>query len=121
MLVGLVRSGLQLNRFSADSVRQWSSRGREAILRQLRENAAVGLRPTGIPEIAALTDAVCHSVDIRRPLGRSGPLDEAAFPIVTGFSARCTVTLSRCCYCSPAGECIPANSPAGAAALSSRL
>jgi uncharacterized protein (TIGR03083 family) len=85
--LGLVRGGFRLNRINADNARQWSSRGREAILVQLRVNTAKGLRPPGTPEGAALADAVCHAVDIRRPLGRSGPVNAEAFPVVADFFA----------------------------------
>jgi len=86
-MLGLVRGGFRLNRVNADHARLWSSRGREAILEQLRVNAAKGLRPPGTPEGAALADAVCHFVDIRRPLGKSGPVNEEAFPVVADFFA----------------------------------
>ncbi|MFF5987329.1 maleylpyruvate isomerase family mycothiol-dependent enzyme [Prauserella flavalba] len=78
----LVRSGFRVNRLSADAARRWAERGRDAILAQLRANAASGARPPGTPEVAALADAVVHALDIRRPLGRTTPLDPAAFPIV---------------------------------------
>ncbi|MGZ8743080.1 MAG: maleylpyruvate isomerase family mycothiol-dependent enzyme [Nocardioides sp.] len=83
----LVRSGFSINRMTADSAREWSTRGTAAILDQLRENADRGLRPTGTSQTMTLTDAVCHALDIRRPLGRTRPLDATAFPTVAGFFA----------------------------------
>ncbi len=70
-LPALVRAGFRVNRFIADSAVRWSSRGRPAILEQLRSNAATGVRPTGMPPAAALSDALVHGLDIRRPLGGS--------------------------------------------------
>lgn len=51
----------------ADSAVRWSRRGPAAILDQLRANAASGAKPLGVPEAAALADAVVHALDIRRP------------------------------------------------------
>ncbi|PXY30266.1 hypothetical protein BAY59_13755 [Prauserella coralliicola] len=87
MLGLLLRSGFRVNRLSADAARRWAERGRDAILAQLRENAASGARPAGTPETAALADAMVHALDIRRPLGRAGPLDPAGFPIVADLFA----------------------------------
>lgn len=87
MVSRLVRSGFSTNRMTADSAREWSRRGTAAIVDQLREDAETGLRPTGTTELMALTDAVTHAVDIRRPLGRSRPLDPQAFPLVADFFA----------------------------------
>ena len=35
----------------------------------------------------ALTDAVCHGIDIRRPLGRPAQTNVEAFPVVADFLA----------------------------------
>jgi uncharacterized protein (TIGR03083 family) len=67
----LVRHGLSMNAMIRDSAVAWSARGRAAILDQLRENARTGARPTGMPPVAALADAVVHGLDVRRPLGLS--------------------------------------------------
>ena len=67
-IVGLARAGLRINRFIADSARRAARRGTEAILRQLRANAATGARQVGMPQPAVLTDAVVHPLDARRPL-----------------------------------------------------
>ncbi len=65
------------------------------MLRRLRANPEQGVRPPGAPARAALTDAVVHAVDILRPLGRSVPLDPAAFRVVADFSAGLPWTLTR--------------------------
>jgi uncharacterized protein (TIGR03083 family) len=77
-----VRSGLRPNRVNIENARRWSARGPVAILDQLRVNADRGLRPMGTTEVMALTDSVCHAIDIRHPLGRSAPVDPEAFAIV---------------------------------------
>src|SRR5690349_16029544 len=68
--VGMARNGFRLNRFIADSAVRWARRGTDAILEQLRVNAERGAKPMGVPEVAALADAVVHMLDIRRPLSR---------------------------------------------------
>jgi len=86
-LPALVRAGFRVNRFIADSAVRWSSRGRPAILEQLRSNAATGVRPTGMPPAAALSDALVHGLDIRRPLGRTRPVPEDGFRLVADWCA----------------------------------
>lgn len=81
------RAGFLPNKTTADSARRWSRRGPEAILAQLRENAASGAKPPGVPEVAALVDAVVHPLDIRRPLGSSRPVPRAAFAPAATFCA----------------------------------
>lgn len=83
-----LRAGFRMNRVNEDNVRRWSPRGPEAILEQLRVDVAHDLRSPGITETMALTDAVCHAVDIRRPLGRPRRLDAEAFPVVADCLAR---------------------------------
>jgi uncharacterized protein (TIGR03083 family) len=80
--VGLARAGFRVNRFGADSAMRWSSRGRPAILAQLRSNAASGVRPFGTPPAAALADAIVHGLDIRRPLGVHRDVPEPAFAVI---------------------------------------
>lgn len=81
------RAGFLPNKFTADSARRWSRRGPEAILAQLRENAATGATPPGVPGVAALVDAVVHALDIRRPLGSSRPVPRDAFAPAATFCA----------------------------------
>ncbi len=83
----LARAGFPLNTMIADSAVRWSRRGRAAILDRLRVNAASGAKPFGLPEEAALGDAVAHAMDIRRPLGGSRPTPPAAFNPAAGFFA----------------------------------
>ena len=82
-----LRAGFRMNRLNEDNARRWSARGPAAILEQLRVDAEQDLRPPGTSEVMALTDAVCHGIDIRRPLGRPGPTNVEAFPVVAEFLA----------------------------------
>jgi len=66
---------------------RWSSRGPAAILDQLRTNAANGAKPIGVPEAAALVDAVVHALDIRRPLNKPRPIPQGAFGPTADFLA----------------------------------
>jgi uncharacterized protein (TIGR03083 family) len=86
-MAGMLRSGFRLNTFIADSAKRWSQRGPAAILAQLRENAERGARPPGMPEVAALADAVVHGLDVRRPLDRPRAIPPAAFAPVADFFA----------------------------------
>jgi uncharacterized protein (TIGR03083 family) len=85
---GLCRAGFRLNAYVGDSAVRWSHRGRDAILEQLRDNAASGVGPLGVPEAATLTDAVVHGLDIRRPLGRLHPIPPEAFLHIADWNAR---------------------------------
>jgi uncharacterized protein (TIGR03083 family) len=83
--VAMVRSGFSMNRMIARSAVGWSSRGREAILDQLRDNARTGARPVGMPPVAALADAVVHGLDVRRPLGLPGEVPPESLAPLADF------------------------------------
>ena len=91
----LLRSGLRLNTMIADSARRWSERGRDAILEQLRENAARGIKPFGLPLEAALVDALVHALDIRVPLADVPAIPTESFRVAADFltSARWPMTV----------------------------
>lgn len=84
--VAMVRHGFSMNRMIARSAVGWSARGREAILDQLRDNARTGARPIGMPEVAALADAVVHGLDVRRPLGLPGNVPPEALAPLADFT-----------------------------------
>lgn len=84
--LALVRHGFSMNRTIARSAIGWSARGREAILDQLRDNARTGARPIGMPEVAALADAVVHGLDVRRPLGLPGEVPPEALAPLADFT-----------------------------------
>lgn len=82
LLGQLVRSGFRLNVASAELAKQYSRRGPEEIVRELRKNAESGGKPAGVPEVAALVDAVVHAIDVRRPLGKPRDLPPEVFALV---------------------------------------
>ncbi|MBD3946229.1 maleylpyruvate isomerase family mycothiol-dependent enzyme [Nocardioides ganghwensis] len=84
--VAMVRHGFSMNRMIARSAVDWSSRGREAILDQLRDNARTGARPVGMPPVAALADAVVHGLDVRRPLGLPGHVPSESLAPLADFT-----------------------------------
>lgn len=84
---GLLRAGLRPNRFTHDSARRWSARGRPAITAQLRTNAATDVGPVGVPRDAVLVDAVVHALDVRRPLRSARVLPPDAFRVAADFCA----------------------------------
>jgi len=81
-----VRAGFNVNRLIADSAVRWTSRGRTAILQQLRDNAGSGAKPIGVPPVAALADAVVHGLDVRIPLGVHRDVDPEAFRLIAGWT-----------------------------------
>lgn len=96
MLPTLARSGFRMNRASAELAVRWAERGPQVILDQLRSNAEKNAKPPGVPPIAALVDAVVHTLDIRLPLGKPRPVPPAAFREVADFGvgARWPMTIS---------------------------
>jgi uncharacterized protein (TIGR03083 family) len=82
----MARHGFSMNRTIARSAIDWSDRGRAAILEQLRDNARTGARPMGMPPVAALTDAVVHGLDVRRPLGLPGQVPVEALAPLAAFA-----------------------------------
>jgi uncharacterized protein (TIGR03083 family) len=86
--VAMARHGFSMNRMIARSAVEWSSRGRGAILDQLRDNARSGARPIGMPPVAALADAVVHGLDVRRPLGLPGQVPTESLAPLADFTLR---------------------------------
>jgi uncharacterized protein (TIGR03083 family) len=86
LMVPLAKSGFRINKASAEMTKSWALRGPEEIVAQLRSNVAAGAKPPGVPEIAALVDAVIHAIDIRRPLNSQRAIPAEAFAEVAGFS-----------------------------------
>lgn len=83
----VVRGRFGPDGLNAALLRHWWGRSREEILDQLRVNAVEGRKPPGLPLPVELTDAVCHAIDIRRPLGRSGSVSAEAFAVVADLCA----------------------------------
>jgi uncharacterized protein (TIGR03083 family) len=86
MLKGLVRYRFRINKASAASAVEWAQRGPAEIIRQLRADAASGLKARGVPELAALVDAVVHTIDIRVPLGKHRTIPAETFTKVADFA-----------------------------------
>ena len=85
-LVAMARNRFSVNRMIARTAVAWSARGHGAILDQLRANAASGAKPIGMPQVAALADAVVHGVDVRRPLGLPHEVPTSALGPVADFA-----------------------------------
>ena len=82
----MVRHGFSMNRMIARSAVEWSERGRDAILAQLRDNARTGVTPIGMPRVAGLADTVVHGLDVRRPLGLPAHVPVSALAPVADFA-----------------------------------
>ncbi len=87
-LAAMARHGFSMNRVIARSAVGWSTRGRDAILDQLRHNRDSDAKPIGMPTVAALADAVVHGIDVRRPLGLVRPIPADVLEPVAGFALR---------------------------------
>lgn len=85
-VVAMARNGFSVNRMIARTAVDWSARGRAAVLDQLRANAAAGAKPIGMPQVAALADALVHAIDVRRPLGLSHPVPPSGVGPVADFA-----------------------------------
>ncbi|MEU4396358.1 maleylpyruvate isomerase family mycothiol-dependent enzyme [Kribbella sp. NPDC023855] len=88
MIPAIVKARFRLNKASAEIAKRWAERGPEAIVAQLRQNAETDAKPPGVPEIAALVDAVVHAIDIRHPLSSPRPVPPEAFTPVADFSVQ---------------------------------
>ena len=85
-VAALARHRFSINAMNREVAVEWSARGRDRILDQLRDNAQAGVRPTGMPPVAALADAVVHGFDVRRPLGLSHPVPPEALAPLADFA-----------------------------------
>jgi uncharacterized protein (TIGR03083 family) len=81
------RHGFRINRVIAENAVEWARRGPDAVLAQLRATAETGATPPGMPDAAALTDAVVHPLDVRRPLGLHRAVPVEAFERTAAFLA----------------------------------
>jgi uncharacterized protein (TIGR03083 family) len=84
-MAAMVRHGFSMNRMIARSAVEWSERGHDAILAQLRDNARTGATPIGMPPVAGLADAVVHGLDVRRPLGLPAHVPVSALAPLADF------------------------------------
>lgn len=82
-----IRAAFRTNRIISDAALRWTGRGRPAILEQLRENVRRDAKPLGMPQVAALADALVHGLDVRLPLDVPRDIDEEAFILVADWIA----------------------------------
>lgn len=96
MLPGIAKAGFRVNKASAEMAKRWAERGPEVIIAQLRQNAETNAKPPGVPELAALVDAVIHAIDIRHPLSSPRAVPAEVFGPVADFSvhAKWPMTIS---------------------------
>jgi uncharacterized protein (TIGR03083 family) len=94
MPVMFLRSGFSINGYIFRTARRWSGRGRDAIVSQLRVNARRGATMLGVPRVAALSDAIVHGYDIRRPLGFAHEVPPPAYAVAATWRTRLGPPLS---------------------------
>lgn len=73
LLSALARDGFRANRTSVRLAREWSRRGPDAILAQLRSTESSTHLTPGTRPRDVLADTLCHHIDMRVPLGRVRP------------------------------------------------
>lgn len=66
---GLVRSGMNFNRWQAALARRTASVGTDALVSDMRDLVGNRVRPPVVKPIDRLVDGLLHHQDIRRPLG----------------------------------------------------
>jgi uncharacterized protein (TIGR03083 family) len=81
------RGGFRINRVSADHAKRWGKQAPEQMVTRLREIAEDRRRPVGIADTHVLADIMCHSLDIRRPLGRPRVMPPEPFRLTADLMA----------------------------------
>ncbi|HEV2360474.1 MAG TPA: maleylpyruvate isomerase family mycothiol-dependent enzyme [Acidimicrobiales bacterium] len=68
-LVGVIKSGMNFNRYIGKQGLAVGTAAPDDLLRQFKNTIGLQVAPKGAPPEVMLLDLVCHSVDIRRPTG----------------------------------------------------
>jgi uncharacterized protein (TIGR03083 family) len=76
-LVGLLKNGMNFNRFMARGGLALGAVPPDELLSRFRTTIGMQHAPTGAQPETMLLDVVCHSVDIRRPMGMIRSVPEA--------------------------------------------
>lgn len=75
--VGLVKNGMNFDRYMANEALSAGTASPEALLAGLKESIGRHTTPPLAKPVNMLSDTVCHSADIRRPLGIRRSLPDA--------------------------------------------
>lgn len=75
-LAGILKSGMNFNRYMAREGLVLGAAPSDELLSQLRNTIGTHRAPTGANPEIMLTDLVCHCADIRRPTGRTRSVPE---------------------------------------------
>lgn len=81
-LAGMVRNGMNFNRYIAQEGKSLGAVPPEELLTQFRKTIGMRRTPPGAKPEIMLTDLVCHSGDIRRPTGVTRSVPEATLRTV---------------------------------------
>lgn len=76
-LVGILKSGMNFNRFMAREALTVGAAPPEELIGQFRKAINLRRAPAGAQPEILLLDVVCHSVDIRRPTGMTWTVPES--------------------------------------------
>jgi uncharacterized protein (TIGR03083 family) len=81
-LAGMLKSGLNFNRFMAREGLALGTAPPDELLKQFKKTIGTRRTPPGTKPEIMLTDLVCHSGDIRRPTGMTRNVPEATLLMV---------------------------------------
>jgi uncharacterized protein (TIGR03083 family) len=77
VLVGMAKNGMSFNRFIGQEGLTLGAAPADDLRRQFRQTVGIHRTPPGAKPEIMLVDLVCHSGDIRRPLGMTRSVPEA--------------------------------------------
>lgn len=85
LLGGVLKNGMNLNRFAAREALATGAAPPEVLLARLKDTIGSRAVPPMAKPVTMLTDIVCHSGDIRRPLGISRSASPEALMAVADY------------------------------------
>lgn len=85
LALGAAKNRKDVDGFLSVQAKQFGSQGAPALARTLRAKAAKQLKP--FPEASMVSDTAVHTLDVRRPLGITTPLDPAVLHMSLDHSA----------------------------------
>ena len=89
VMLTIARSGFNFDKANDKMARErGTSRTKEQLVQDLRDNAEHTFKPPGLGPEAPLTDIIVHSSDIRRPLGEQPEVPARRAELVLDFLAK---------------------------------
>lgn len=85
LAMGAAKNRKDVDGFLSTQAKQFASQGASSMSQILRAKAAKQLKP--FPEASMVSDTAVHTLDVRRPLGITTPLDPAVLRMALDYSA----------------------------------